>query len=50
MNPPPPNRNLKIKQHDIRLLRDLPFSRNEPLKSADEYFKILKKTFNNHEV
>jgi hypothetical protein len=43
----PHNRNLKehkfCRYYDIRILRDLPFSRNQTLKSADDYYvRILK--------
>jgi hypothetical protein len=46
-NPPPQNRNLKNTDFaDIMIskdLRDFPFSRNRPLKSADDYYiRILK--------
>jgi hypothetical protein len=42
----PENRNLKNRfgrYYDKKVLRDLPFSRNQPLKSAgDQYIRILK--------
>jgi hypothetical protein len=42
---PPPLYQIEIKKANNMtsdILRDLPFSRNETLKSADEYFVILK--------
>jgi hypothetical protein len=46
---PPNPKKLKFKKHAFvaimisKVLRDLPFSRNQPLKSADEwYIKILE--------
>lgn len=42
----PPNQNLKnrfCRHDDIKLLRDLPFSQNQPLKSSDDYYiRILE--------
>jgi hypothetical protein len=48
---PPKHPKVKLKKktefcryYDIRILRDLPFSRNHPMKSADDYYVgILKK-------
>jgi hypothetical protein len=35
---------MKLLRDNMKLLRDLPFSRNQPLKWADEYYiRILKK-------
>jgi hypothetical protein len=47
-SPPPPQMEIKTKNTDFvdtiisNVLRDLPFSRNQPLKSADDwYIRIL---------
>jgi hypothetical protein len=49
-NTPPPNsqnRNLKkhrfCRYHDINIVRDLPFTQNQPLKSADDKYIIILK-------
>jgi hypothetical protein len=35
-NPPKPKLKKNCIYYDIKILRDLPFSRNQPLKSADD--------------
>jgi hypothetical protein len=44
--PPPQNRNLKnifCRYYDIKVLRDFPFSRNQPLKSPDDRYNTILK-------
>jgi hypothetical protein len=50
----PPKRNVKkqrfCRHDDMKVLRNLPFSRNQPLKSADDYYiGILKNIIKTYE-